>query len=414
MAHTPVKLAVIGCSGYSEMQIKRILAAPESATLVAVTAVDLNCPIAQQCCELGISVFGTVDELINYGQFEAVVNPTPIHLHARFSMQCIAAGFPVFMEKPPTATVQELDRLSAAAHAAGLPVAVCFNQLYTPVVQQLKRDLLSGRYGKVLRVKGIGAWIRTNEYYSRSSWAGKVRQDGNWVLDGTINNPFSHVLCNNLFFAAGEQNALAEPVEVTAELYRCNAIESEDTSCVRVMTREGVEVMTWFTLGSETELPATTVIETEKAVITFENFQKLKIEFADGRVEVLDNGPTDKTETIRQLCRALRAGERFCCSLDMSRPFTVVVNAAFDSSGRIHVISGSCRKQIQVNDAVQMTIPGVVDCMRKAFEMNALFSEIGTPWAQKGETVNTENYAGFPVRFNASGKRQRLEPVGIR
>lgn len=402
MINEPVKIGVIGCGGYAFQLIKRIMSVSQSGTITAVTSRNLNSAGAQYCRERGIRVFQTVEELLAFGQFEAVVNPTPIHLHAPITKLCLAAGFPVFMEKPPVATVQELDDLNVAAQAVGLPVAVCFNSLFCYLVQQLKKELLANRFGQVHRIKGIGAWNRTDAYFSRNSWAGKVQQNGQWILDGDINNPFAHVLCNNLFFAGSKQHALANPLTVEAELYRCNEIESEDTSCLRVISREGVEVLTWLTLGSKTEIAPRTVIETEKAVITFEDFKRLKIEFHDGSVEEHEAYQEDRIEMILHLCHAIRTGERFWSDLEMVRPFTVVINSAFESAGTIFPIPNKYISRVKVGDATQFTIEGVVDVMKKAFEANALFSELDVPWARKSEVFNAENYTEFPVRFKAS------------
>jgi len=399
MINEPVRIGVIGCGGYAFQLIKRTLSIPHSGTVTAVTSRDLESDGAQYCRARGIRVFQTVEELLNYGGFEVVINPTPIHLHAGITRQCLAAGFPVWMEKPPVATVQELDDLNVAAEAAGLSVAICFNALFAGQVQQLKRELLGGRFGKVRRVKSIGAWIRTDAYFGRNNWAGRVHRNGHWILDGDINNPFAHGLCNNLFFAGTQQNALAEPLSVEAELYRCNDIESEDTSSLRIMTRDGIEVLSWFTLGSATEIPLRTVIEAEKATITFEDFKLLKIEFMDGSVENHEAYQENRIEMLHHLCRTIRTGETLCCDLAMTRPFTVAVNSAFDSAGSICSIPEQYLNRVDANGATQTAIGGIDRMMERAFESNTLFSEIGAPWARKSTAFNAENYSRFPVRF---------------
>ena len=401
MLYEPVKLGVIGCQSYSLQLIKRILSVPDAATLVGVMAVDVGSDGARYCRERDIPVFETVAELLASGSLEAVFNPTPIHLHVSITKQCLAAGIPVFMEKPPVATVQDLDDLQAAAAAAGLPVAVCFNSIFSWLLQNLKTELVAGRYGRIRRIKGVGAWLRGNGYFAPPRWHGKVRHDDQWVLSGTINNPFAHVLCDNLFLAAPEHHALAEPMTVEAELYRCNEIESEDTSCLRVMTREGIEVLTWLTLCPEVEIPPRTVIETEHAVITYEDFKTLTIAFRDGSVETHEAYQEDRIEMIRQLCRAIRTGERFRCDIDMIRPFTQVVNCAFESAGSICPIPEQHLRGVKTGAGTCIEIDGVGAVLQQAFDNNALFSELAVPWARKSPVFNAENYTAFPVRFEA-------------
>lgn len=395
----PVKIAVIGCGGYSFQLIKRIMSVPDSGFVVAVTSRDTSSPGAQFCRDRGIEVFQTIDELLDYGKFEVVLNPTPIHLHVSTTKQCLAAGFPVWLEKPPVATVQELDELQSIAELAGLDIPVCFNSLFSHLIQNLKKELVEGRFGRVRQIKGIGAWIRTTGYFSRNSWAGCLKKGDDWILDGDVNNPFAHVLCNNLFFAGTEQHALAKPVTVQAELYRCNKIESEDTSCLRIMTDNGVEILDYLTLSTEQEIPPLTIIETEKARITVKDFQDLKIEFYDGTTEEHESYQENRIEMIHHLCRVFRTGEPYISTLAMMRPFSVAVNGAFDSARTISTIPGDFIKLSEVNGVKHFSIQGIEKVMQDAFEANALYSEIGVPWAVKSEKFDTSNYQKFPVKF---------------
>ena len=110
-----------------------------------------------------------------------------INTHFNLTKKCIDAGFDVFLEKPPVAIVQELDELIEYASKHGKKIPVAFQYLHSTIVQELKKRIVEGRYGKVKRVKGMAGWPRFDSYYSRD-WAGKLRLNGDWILDGTINN----------------------------------------------------------------------------------------------------------------------------------------------------------------------------------------------------------------------------------
>jgi len=403
----PVKVSVIGCDSYSYQLIIRIQTTPFYAKLTAVTAQDLDSDGAEYCRAHGTKVFQTVEDLLAFGDFEAVFNPTPIHLHAEITQQCLEAGFPVWVEKPPVATVQELDALNTAALVAGLPVAVCFNSLFSFRAQQLKAELVAGKYGKIERVKSLGAWARTDVYFSRNEWAGALKKDERWVLDGDINNPLAHVVCNGLFFAGHDQLSLANPVTVQAELYRANPIESEDTSAIRIQTEEGIEVLSWLTLASEEVIEPFTVIETEKATIKLIDFQKVEITFKDGTVEFRDSYKENRLEMIEHLCRALRSEEPMIGALEKIRPFTLCINAAFESVGSIHSIPAEQLDTATVRETqTQICIAGMGGILRQAYDANALFSEVGAPWARASEPFSTENYTHFPVRFLEKAERK--------
>lgn len=400
MLKKPVKIAVIGTGGYAHQLIIRIQTTPLFGIITAVTSRDLNSEGACYCRAHGIEVFDSVEALLAFGGFEVVINPTPIHLHAPITKQCLAAGFPVWMEKPPVATIQEFDSLKAAAIKAELPVAVCFNALFSFRVQQLKEELIAGTYGKIKRVKSLGAWIRTHAYFKRNDWAGALKKGDDWIIDGGINNPLAHVLCNSLFFAGSELSTLANPTSVEAELYRANEIESEDTSAIRIQTAEGIEILTFLTLACEAESDPITVIETERATIRLMNLDKVEISWKDGRKQFRDCYKENRIEMIEHLCRAMRTDSPVIGNLISMRPFTLCVNAAFESVGVINTIPRSALNSVMEAEVeTHVAIKDVGDILKKAFENNALFSEINVSWARKSKVFETANYAHFPVRF---------------
>lgn len=413
MREKPVKIAVIGCGGYAHQLIIRIQTTPLYGEIVAVTSRNVDSEGAQYCRRQGIQVFQSLDDLLAKGGFDVVVNPTPIHLHAEITQQCLAAGYPVWMEKPPVATIQDLDALHVAAEQAGLPVAVCFNSLYSFRMQQLKSELIAGVYGRIERIKSLGAWVRTDAYFNRNDWGGALKKGDQWILDGDINNPLAHVVCNGLFLGGNAQAKLANPVSVEAELYRANAIESEDTSAIRILTEEGIEILSWLTLACKDEIDPITVIETEQASIKLINLEKVEITWHDGRTEFRDSYKENRIEMVEHLCRNLRSNEPLIGGLVNMRPFTLSVNAAFESVGSIHTIPESALDCVTVRETeTQVAIEGMSDILKQAYEQNALFSEIGVLWARNSEVFETAGYTQFPVRFKTKAN-ESLEALSV-
>lgn len=329
--HPPARLALIGCEGYGAQLVKRLLALPHAASLLAVTTGSPLGADARFCRERGIKVFTSVDELLNFsaGTVEAVVNVTPIHVHKSISIRCLEAGFPVWVEKPPVATLAEMDELLSVSDRTGLSVDVGFNTLYSKVAQRLKTELVAGVYDEVKMIRSLGAWIRPDSYFERSSWAGKLKIGDSWIYDGTINNPFAHSVCNNLYFAATSQNELAEVTTVQARLWHGHDIESEDTSSLRCITKEGVILLSHFTLCPDEEIEAITVIDTAKATLTLRDFHTLEIAWRDGRYEVRESEQENRLDMLEHLCGKLKHPATAICPLRMTRPFTHLVNSAF-------------------------------------------------------------------------------------
>lgn len=326
-----VKIGIVGCSGYAFQLIKRIWMLEGKIELIAAFSPDSNLPEALLCAESGMRVFDNFDDFIGYvaSRAQAVMNPTPIHRHKEISIRCMAAGLSVWVEKPPVATLSEWDELMAASRRYARRVEVCFNSLYLPAVSLIKGRILAGEFGQVSRIRGAGAWLRPQNYFTRSDWAGRLRQDGHWVLDGTINNPLAHLLCNCLYFAGKETRSMAAPAYIEARLWHGNAIESEDTSSLRIVTDSGIEIVTNMTLCSQRTVVSQMIVDTELASIIFDNFQDFRILWHDGHMEAFPAARENRLDMLETLCRSLDEAIDTPCPLSVTRPFTEVVNAAF-------------------------------------------------------------------------------------
>ncbi len=394
-----LKVAMIGAGGYAYELIKRIWTIPGKYELVAVSSNPTRKSAGKTACEQkGVEIYPDPDSLLEAmkGRVDVIFVPTPIHTHKELGIKCIDSGFDVFLEKPPVATVQELDELDAYATAKGKRIAVMFQSFYTSIMHEMKDIIVSGKLGKVKRVRGIAAWIRTDEYYTRG-WAGKLKTNGAWVLDGTINNPLAHQLSNEMNLACMEHGKIAQPAEVTAELYHGHDIESEDTSSLRILTTDGIEIIFNATLCPEETVDPIIVVECEKGTIEYINFNEAKIKYTDGTKQNILDKTEQRTYMLERLHDSYFSGDEFDCSLAISRPFTVAVNAAFESCGKTHPIASEYIVRSELGDTIKTVIKSIDDFLAIAHSSGKLFSETGCQWAVGSKTFNTENYSEFPI-----------------
>jgi predicted dehydrogenase len=396
-----LKVAMIGTGGYAYELIKRVWTLPDRYELVAVCSNPNRRSAGKTAClEKGIDVYPDPDSMLDAvkGKAEVIIVPTPIHTHKALSMKCIDAGFDVFLEKPPVATIQDLDELDAYAAAKGKRVAVMFQSFFTTIMKDMKAVIASGKLGKVKRVRGIAAWIRTDDYYARG-WAGMLKEHDEWILDGTINNPLAHMLSNELNLACMEPGKIAEPVEVTAELYHGHDIQSEDTSSLRVMTAEGVEIIFNASLcpqGTIRYYGPIIVVDCEKGKIEYEDFTKTQITYADGTKQQILDETEQRTYMLERLHECYLSGQDFDCSLAMCRPFTLTVNGAFESCGKVNSIAAEYIMKSELGDTIKTSIKSIDEILAVAHNSGRLFSEIGNDWAVPSKPFNVENYTKFP------------------
>lgn len=398
-----IKVAAIGTEGYAFTQLERICSLPEHFELVGACSEPNRRDKGYRLCrQRGIRVFDTSEDLIRHvgRQAQAVFVFTGIDSHYQYARQCLFAGFEVFLEKPPVPTIQQLDDLIGLEERVGKRVAVLFQYLYSRIVQMLKQRIVSGEFGPVTRVRSLAAWQRPDDYFRRSDWCGVLKTArGDWVLDGTLNNPLAHVLSNSLFLASREPGRMAVPLVVQAELYRVHEIESEDTSSVRIICDNGCVITSNATLCSESQVRSETVVECEKAVITYRDFNSARIEFNDGRpMETIEDGDDHRIHMLRDLAGSFRGGRPYKASLKTCRPFTLCVNGAFDSSGEAIHIDGAHVIKNRRNGTSMTLIRDIAPAMQQAHSRSQLLSETSIPWARSGRPIQMKEYSYFPSK----------------
>jgi predicted dehydrogenase len=157
------------------------------------------------------------------------------------------AGLHVYCEKPVAATVQEVDKLIEAKKETGRSVAVGFQHIYSNSIQKLKSRICGGELGKVRFLTLVCGWPRSETYYRRNEWAGKLRVGEEWILDSPANNAHAHYLMNALYLCSSAAGKAENPTEIRAELYRANRIEGPDTVLLRFATTGGSSAFVIFT-----------------------------------------------------------------------------------------------------------------------------------------------------------------------
>ncbi len=394
---------MIGCGGYAAFIIDNLEKLPDLCELVAVTTLDPNDPAAMACQKKGMVVYNSVEELlenISTETIDAVVIPTSIDSHYEYALTMVDRGFHVLLEKPPVATLQDLDRLIALQRESGRFIAVNFQNLYTPIAQDLKARLAAGEFGAIRKASAHACVLRPEAYFTRSHWSGLLRLDGKWVLDGTAGNPLAHLLAETLYLAT-PNNGMATPATVQAELYHANRIESEDTSCIRIETTEGVPVFFTATLCSEDINPVICEIETERATIRIADYVRVEIAWNDGRKERYElPGCEDPHHPMHLMLasnlRKLAQNERPLITVEECRPYMLAWNGAFDSFGAPAAIGEESSRRIETEYGTVRCIPGIQAVAEQACAEHRLFSELGAPWAKPGKVVDLSEYRHFP------------------
>lgn len=95
------------------------------------------------------------DEVIGARDVDAVLNLTPIQLHAEVTLAALAAGKHVYSEKPVAATAAEAERIGEEAALRGLTVVAAPCVMLFPQVRHAAELVADGAVGPVHSARGL-------------------------------------------------------------------------------------------------------------------------------------------------------------------------------------------------------------------------------------------------------------------
>lgn len=101
------------------------------------------------CGETGIpAAYGSLDELLgSTDRPDLLVVAGPDTVHVAATTLALEAGIPVFCEKPLANRAREAHDLAALAERLHVPATVGYSFRYSPAIQAMHQDLLSGELG---------------------------------------------------------------------------------------------------------------------------------------------------------------------------------------------------------------------------------------------------------------------------
>ncbi|WP_406690431.1 Gfo/Idh/MocA family oxidoreductase [Saccharopolyspora sp. ID03-671] len=97
--------------------------------------------------EWRVGAYASFDEVLADDRVDVVHICTPNATHAPFAEAALAAGKHVICEKPLGMTLDEAERMAAAAESSGLVAAVPFVYRYHPLVRELRARRQAGEFG---------------------------------------------------------------------------------------------------------------------------------------------------------------------------------------------------------------------------------------------------------------------------
>jgi predicted dehydrogenase len=157
-----LRIAVAGAGMIGLRHIEEIQKS-QSARLSAI--VDPSPKAAEVAKKEGVPICKTLEELIAKDRPDGIVLATPNQMHVEQSLQCIAAGIPVLVEKPIAHTLEEGKRLVQTAERTNAKLLVGHHRLHSPILHKAVETIKSGILGPVVAVIGSAVFYKPKDYY---------------------------------------------------------------------------------------------------------------------------------------------------------------------------------------------------------------------------------------------------------
>jgi predicted dehydrogenase len=307
---------------------------------------------------------------------------TPIQTHTDLALMAARRGAHLLLEKPPAPSYAEFRRMADGVAAAGAACQIGFQALGSHALPAIRSLLADGTVGEVRGVGAAGAWVRDEAYFRRSPWAGRRRLDGVDVVDGVLTNPLAHAVSTAL--ALADSTRAEDVADVETELFRANAVESDDTSCVRVTTARGGRVTVAATLCAETAAEPYVMVHGTRGRITFWYKQDQVL------LQRTGHGPHEsvhgRTDLLENLVRHLTDGAALLAPPEACGAFMRVVEAVRTAPDPAP-LPPSVWRSVEDGGVPRRVVPGVDALVAAGATSLRLYSELGAPWARPAEVA---------------------------
>lgn len=107
-------------------------------------------------------------------------------IHAEIALFCISCGINVIIEKPMAMSIADADKIISLSEKNSVKVSVCHQNRFNVAVQQMRKALEEGRFGKISHGSIHVRWNRNKDYYDQAKWRGTWAQDGGALMNQCI------------------------------------------------------------------------------------------------------------------------------------------------------------------------------------------------------------------------------------
>ncbi len=184
-----MKYALIGCGRIATNHIKAVI--NNGLDLIAVCDVQpehMETLLAKHNLQdqQGIKRYIDYRKMIEENELDLVGIATESGIHAEIALYCIDHGINVIIEKPMAMSMQDAEEIIRRSEEKHVKVSACHQNRFNIAVQEMRKALEAGRFGKLSHGSIHVRWNRNKDYYTQAPWRGTWDQDGGALMNQCI------------------------------------------------------------------------------------------------------------------------------------------------------------------------------------------------------------------------------------
>ena len=229
-----LRFMLIGCGRISK---NHVIAAKANQDIMELSVVcdpvkeraEKDADLCLEECGYRPLVYTDYKEALKEQPVDCCAIATESGYHAEIALFCMEQGKHVLIEKPMALSTRDAEKLIDVSKKQGVTLGVCHQNRFNAPIQQLRKALDDGRFGKLVNGTARILWNRTMPYYQQAPWRGTWAQDG-----GTLMNQCIHDIDLLQWSLGGEPDTV---MAMTGNFLR--DIEAEDFGAILIRFKNG-------------------------------------------------------------------------------------------------------------------------------------------------------------------------------
>lgn len=184
-----MKYGLIGCGRISTNHIQAAL----SNDLEIVAVCDINKDHMEQLLgkhrlsdDFLIKRYTNYQKMIEENNLDLISIATESGIHAEIALYCIDHNINIIIEKPIAMSIEDADEIIRRSEEKNVKVSSCHQNRFNIAVQEMRKALEKGRFGKISHGSIHVRWNRNKDYYTQAPWRGTWAQDGGALMNQCI------------------------------------------------------------------------------------------------------------------------------------------------------------------------------------------------------------------------------------